>query len=40
MARALSALESVTLWPQRQRLLQGAGDAAADPAGGDGGTAV
>jgi hypothetical protein len=24
MARALSAPESVTLWPQRQRLLQGA----------------
>lgn len=31
MARALSALESVTLWPQRQRLLAGSrGDGGAD----------
>lgn len=29
MARALSALESVTLWPQRRRLLDGPSDSAA-----------
>ncbi|MCU1436604.1 MAG: hypothetical protein JWR71_3329 [Pseudarthrobacter sp.] len=35
MARALSALESVTLWPERQRLLQTSGDAAGDGGGAD-----
>ncbi|MEO8284740.1 MAG: HD domain-containing protein [Pseudarthrobacter sp.] len=35
MARALSALESVTQWPQRQRLLNAGGDAS-DVAGDDG----